>query len=471
MVDSPDHPGGAYVVMAGGTRCLERIEWTRTVTDPTTNKKDVRANSIPVAQFRQFLDSKDQDPYGRGLVDKLIDGDPVLALAMGSLIERVSKANNPHLFVPINSGISDKALSLPRGTPIPYSAANGTIQYEQLTAFSPEVLKLYEIVSDRMNSRSGLEETAQGLESPDSQSGVAKELVVQRSLIALTLVKQGFETGFQRLNRIILEQAQMVFTQPQMLKVVGDDGAYKFQEFTSADLGSTVDVRIKAGTSTMLAPSAKEEITLGRVKAGLVTIQDAQDMLRSGLRSLTGMEDDPTLLRVKRQIEAWKQGPPEGWQGPPPPQMVSGQPMMDNATGQTVQGPPQQVQPLDPANPFTDVLPVDSEQDVAVTRHYYLRRVVSSTAYARKPDPWKQYLLAEYAKAKTEAGIMTVQEQQQSAQSQFQQQLLLKETPNVTGTAKIGAQDVGQFIEADRAAWNQQPGQPNQPQAPEKAAA
>jgi len=454
-----EYPKGCYVVMAGGNLILDRRPWTRTVTDPETKQEEERPNSIWVAQFRQFFRSKDRDPYGDGLVDKLIDGDPLLAVAIGSLIDRVQKANNPHLFVPLGSGISDKMLSLPRGTPLPYNPnSGGKPVYEDLGDFAPEVMELYSLVAERMDQRSMLgSATARGLDDPNAVSGKAKSIALSAAGIQLSRVKRGCDTGWTRLQRIILEAGQMTFTKPAMIRVVGEDGSYKFDQFTSVNLGTTVDVRIKPGTGTMLNPDQKEAVTLGRLDRGLITLEQAQEQLRSHLRSQTGMDDDPALLRVKRQLNTWNDGPPQGWA--PPPQVIGVDP-----TGQP-QLPPQQP---DPANPFAAALPIDQEPDIARIRHYQIRRVMNTVGFAKKPPAWQQYLLQEYDNMRRAAGVMTLQEQAQAQQ----QQAALEAMGKVSATAKVDAGSVGDFITAEKAALAAPSSGPNGPTpAPQPEAA
>lgn len=443
------YPKGCYVVMAGGNLLLDRRPWTRTVYDPETKKEEERPNSIWLAQFRQFFSSRDRNPYGDGLVDKLIDGDPLLAIAIGSLIDRVEKANNPHLFVPLGSGISDKMLSLPRGTPLPYNPnSGGKPVYEDLGDFAPEVMELYSLVGERMDQRALLgPAVARGLDDPTAVSGKAKSIALSAAGIQLSRVKRGFDTGWTRTQRIVLEAGQMTFTKPAMIRVVGEDGSYKFDQFSSVNLGTTVDVRIKPGTGTLLNPDQKEAVTMGRLSAGIITPEEAKDQLRSHLRSQTGLEDDPALLRVKRQLTSWEQGPPEGWQPPPPAQP---QVMGVDPTGQPQIGTPPL--PPDPANPFAQALPIDDEPDLARVRHYQIRRVLNRVVFTKKPPQWQQYLLDEYQHMRQAAGVMTLQEQAQAQQQQAMQQAELNAIGKVSAVGKVDASTVGPFVEAEKAA-------------------
>lgn len=410
-----EYPMAAYVVVAGERFTIHRQEWKEKVR-LAGDKMVERAMDVPVAPFRQFR--KRQDPYGRGLVDKVGDGDPLTAFAIGAIVEYMHRVNNPHLFVPIGSGIQPKSLQLPRGTPIPYNPAGGGLpKQEEIANLPTTFMEFILFIQGRQNSASGLEASAQGTNSPSVQSGKHAQQVIEQALVALSGVKNGMESGYMRLCRVVLQLWRMAATRPQRLKITGENGAYKEREFMASDLGSTTDVKIQAGTSTMLAASAKSAIALEKLQVGAIALEDFQRQEEGNVRALIGAQDNPHKTRIRGQISDWMDGPPEGWQ-PQPPMVdpLTGQPMVDPMTGQPVPPPP------DPQNPFSDVRPVDMEQAVALMRHAELSRAVAGSKFGSKPDPWRQYLLAEYEAMRQAAGITTLAEQQMAMQQQAQAQ-------------------------------------------------
>lgn len=412
----PSYPKGAYVCMAGGKCILERMPW-ETMVQLTKNKsKYPLPKDIPVAQVRQFK-HKD-DGHGRGMVDLIGDGDPIRAFLLGSVLEYLHRVNNPHLFVPVGA-VHENFVGLPRGTPIPYNAsAGGKPEYEQFGSLPSEFMQLYDTIGQLQDSMSGLQEAAQGTSDANSQSGIAKQIVVEQALVALGKPKRALDRAGIRACRIILQLMRDAYTTPQKVRIVGEDGAYKEQEFTASDLGSTLDVRIMPGTSTMLPASAKQDLILRYAtpidpnQPPILTMVEAKKLIRTGVRAVIGMQDSPALQRIKGQIKAFKDGPPEGWQ-PIAPQVdpMTGAPPVDAATGQPL--PP----PVDPSNPFADQRPTDDEPEGSQVRFQELSDLISSGAFRKHGDQWGQFALDEYFRAKTAAGVMTIPEQQ-AAQAQ-----------------------------------------------------
>jgi hypothetical protein len=434
-VGNGNYPLGAYVVMGGGKFILHRQEWKEKVRAKNGKLVD-RAAIIPVSQFRQFRDVKSKDPYGRGLVDLLTSGDPLRSFAIGAVIEYLHRINNPHLFVPVGSGIQAKSLNLPRGTPIPYNAAGGGLpKQEEIPPLPSAFMDFYNQIGTEMDSRSGLEQAAQGVASPSVNSGTHAQQIVEQALVALSGMKQDMESGYMRLCRVILQLIRMGYTKPQRLKITGDDGSFKEREWTGTDLGNTTDIKIQVGSSTMLTPSAKSSIALQKYQLQAISLEDYQRSEEGNTRTLIGLQDNPAKNRIRGQNADWCDGPPENWQPPMAPvDPMTGQPPIDPATGQPAPT------PVDPANPYADRRAVDQQQDIALLRFSEMARVQSGTKYATKAPEWRAYFDAEFEATRQAAGKITLVEQQQAMQQQQQQQ--------VDGQQQIEAQKQQQ-VQAD----------------------
>ena len=148
------------------------------------------------------------------------------------------------------------------------------------------------------------------------------------------------------------------YTEPQKIKWLGDDSAYRITEWKNSDLRSTKDVQIRRGSFTQLAPSAKAAITreYADLLAGYVQPQEMQRILSDGLGSTIGLQEDPHRMRVRRQVSAWQRGPTE-----------------------------------EPVDPFTP-LQVDVIPEVALVRLYELGRAMASTRFAKQTPEWQQFL-------------------------------------------------------------------------------
>ena len=230
-------------------------------------------------------------------------------------------------------------------------------------------------------------------------------------------------------GQIITQEMKAEYTVPQMLRYLSDDGSFKYEEWTGADLGSTRDVRVRRGTFTMMSPSAKAAYIDQLAQAQMLPLEKANRLKRGAVDALIGSQDDPHYLRIKRQLRAWKDGPSEEVKAqsqqfaqqlqmmpPPPPQM--------GPDGQPVQAPPPPDPMFQAAMAIFNPLPVDAEPEAARTRWLELSDTMAGTSFATYPEPWRQAYLQVYDMARQAAGVTTLAEQQQmqAQQQQAQQQ-------------------------------------------------
>lgn len=426
-LDCPEYPRGADVIVGGDKYLLDRRPHMRET--ERDGKLTLDRHDLRLVQVRQFLDTRDRDPYGRGLVDKVGDGDPLMAIALGYLIEYVYRANNPHIFVPMMSGIDDKSLTLPRSTPIPYNPANGGKPvFEEIPPFAQATMELYHLISSEMNDRSGLHDVAQGESNPEVQSGRHARIIVEQALVALSGAQSAMRDAFVRGCRIQTQLMRSDYTTPQKIRIVGEDGAYKVKDWTGADLGSTTDVKVQAGTGTMLSPSAKAAVASEQLEIA-VKRQDARGIdryyraLSGNTHPLLGLEDDPAAMEVKRSIAKWEEGAPAGFD------VVFGQYQLQSQQRQMqVQQYQQAMQPVPPELmqpipvPMTPFVPRPNHEDpfVAKVRYDELNRAMSGTKYAKQPPQWRALFDMEYQRMRHAAGVATVREQQAAAAQQQQ---------------------------------------------------
>jgi hypothetical protein len=438
-----DYPKGAYIVAAGEDLVLHKQTWCGMV-ETGPGEVTEECLELPLAQFRQLNDEVDDDHMGKGIAAKLGPPDEVRGNIVLGWEEYLDQFLHRNTFLPLGSIIQPGVLNVRDGTPILFNPG-GKPEQETLEQFPPDAKEFYDRVGTAQEQSIGLGETAQGLESPDAQSGVAKQIVVQEAHVNFGHLRQNAGDGQERLWRIVGQHYRVFYTIPQKLKYQGDDGAYKEREWSRIDLGSTRDIRIARGSFTQQSPEAKQAKLDARYAAKLIDPEEYDRLTAVNIQATIGYQDNPHLTR-------WKEGPPDNWQPPQAPVMpdpASAQPVpaVDPNTGQPVPPLP------DPANPFADVRAVDAEQDVARIRWLALRRELSSTAYTKQPAPWAKYLVDAYNVARQAAGIVTVAEQQQAAQQQ-QAAAANQAAQQRTQEATTKAQELGAKAhesEADRA--------------------
>jgi hypothetical protein len=461
MSQSSTYPEGAYVLSVGKKRVLHRDAWVADVTDQqgATRKE---ALPIPFAQVRNLDDHQSGDPYGTTVTRKLGQMDEMRALQIGAWLEFLDRFNHPREYLPLGSIIQPDDLNDRDGGPILYNP-QGKPEFEQIPPFPPEAVNMLQFVSAEMDAESSLT-GAQGNTSPNITSGYQQRQVIEQALVGLSGIKRNADRAFERGCRITLALMRGFFTVPQRLGYVSESGRYKEDEWSASDLGSTKDVKLRRGTSTMMAPSAKQALARDELEVGLkaqdpMAYQTYRRALASNTDAMIGALDDPIRLRVRSQIHEWEQGPEESVKAapmpepPPPPMDEMGQPLVDPNTGQPMPAmDPATGQPLPPpVHPMTEAarklfaaLPIDAEPLNARVRHEELTAAMAGARFQKHPPEWQAGLIEAYEAARQAAGVQTLAEQAQAARRQQEAEAeaeAAKEQQKVQGKMQAKAQE------------------------------
>lgn len=403
-VKGGDEPAGAYVLVLGNSWATGE-PWEAEI-----NGK-VEALLIPLTQYR-CLDEGRVDPYGVALMSLLGPGNEARSAQFGAYLEHLDRFGNRKTFLPINSIIRPEQLNQPMATPLPMNPG-GEPKYEDIPDFPNDGKEMIAMTSSEMEEAAGLPPVAQGVSDPDVGSGKQASIMISQVHAGLSEWKQNIIDGYLRGCRIQLQQVRAKFTTPQLVGYTGDDGAYRSRAFVGTDLGDTRDVRLSIGSMTMLTSSQKAEQAVHYAQLQLpgVSGDSFREIIANNLGVTLGLEDQPERLRIKRQISAWKAGPPPGWQPPPPP--LPPPPVGANAEGAVVASPV--APPPPPPDPILAAIfaemPGDTIPAIALIRLFELQKLVSSVAYERKPLEWRNAIAQEFERMRLAAGSYTLQEQ------------------------------------------------------------
>lgn len=403
-VTCTDFQNGAKIITAGPEYVLSREPW---VAEQSGKRLTL---DLPVDQTKGFDEGVD-DQYGLGTMDFLGPGDELLANVDSAWITHFQRFSNRKVFVPITSALQNKVMQSGMGTYVPINPG-GEPKAEPIPDFPQDTLALRQKIVENMDDESGLQLTAQGVDSPNVQSGFHAVQVIEQVLAGLSEPRQNCADAIERGYRLQLQLIRAFYTVPQQTKFLGTDQDYKYDYWLASDLGSTTDVRILRGTFTMMSPAMKSSIAVSMQQAGVITPYELRRETIGGTGGLIGIEDDPQFMRTQRQIAAWRKGPPAGWMPPPPPMLppgaaaplgppasasVAGQPPAAAPAPQAVD--PMTGQPLPPPwTPF-EILPIDSDPGIATMRVQELGRAMAGTDYAKAAPEWRQMLDAAYAQA------------------------------------------------------------------------
>lgn len=412
----PAYPEGLYLCAAGEHTLLHRGPWKATMSDGTEQVLD-----IPLAEHRKTRRGR-RHPVP--LCETLGGMNEQRQIILGHWLQFLDDFANRAVFVSQYGTIKPEDLEYRNSKYIPYLPGHEPVS-ERIPEFPPTTLNLLEFTDTSMNTTSGLAQGAQGVEDASVTSGAHAREIRSAALVMLSGDQQSAATAYVRGCRIQLQLIRGHFTIPQQVGWTGEDGQYRQRYWSATDLSGTRDVRLKRGTLTLLSASAKAQEAVyyatvgGNPKQGvpgILSSEELREIIGDRLGADLGIRDNPHRMRVRRQISAFLDGPPEGWQPQPvpPPQMVVG-PMGA-----------QMVQPPPPPDPVLSVIfapePVDIVPDVAALRYFELSRCMATMKYQAKRPEWKQAFIAEWDRMRRAAGVYTLEEQQQMQAQQMMQQ-------------------------------------------------
>lgn len=439
-VSTPDYPEGMamYVNGAQGGFVLERDTLSAEIETPSRDQQDKMVREthlmeIPVTPIRLLQDPEERDPTGKAFMARIGSASEAQATLATSFLEAMDKTLHPARFATATSPIEAWQVEESRGTGdfVPVLSAQDFPHYEEPPPIPGSFFQMMEWQTEQLNSIASLPKPLQGADGQQEVSGVARRIAVGQANISLSRMQASWTSARKRYWRIKLQQAMKYFKAPQLLKFVGEDGAYKQEWFTGVDFSHVNSVEMQAGTGTMMPPQEKVQYVSQMVQMQFMSPEEASDAARPTFSMTLGVPPDPAQQRIERQVSSWLEGPPEGW-------MEQAQAYDAELKQLQAQQPqPQEGQPAPPAPqpqspaPWTPFKPLgpDDEPHCATIRMRRLRRLINTVRFGAQPERWQKTALDEYtrmrkavadsagsaAKAEQEAALKLEQTKAQTA--------------------------------------------------------
>lgn len=312
---SSEYPDGLKLDITGANGGLRLGQKTMeyTVTLPTAGKA-VRCRDIPFVQVTPQQDVEGLDPMGWPFEARFDGSAQADATLIGHYLDALERMANPHVFIRSMTAV-DEDEWFDRSKPIVIGPSDQMPFYEQFSPLPP-VVQFSEYLQQRQDTSSGLTATAQGLESPNSESGIAKRLTVRQAQISLAGIQQQLHGAFTRGWRIQCQIAQAEFTTPQLIQFSGEDASNEEQWWTGEDFAGIDDrIGIEPGTGTFMTAEDKANYIAFMQGQGWLDAEKAGDIGVTGIARDLGLPTDVTVAAIERAIATWLKGPPEGWEG------------------------------------------------------------------------------------------------------------------------------------------------------------
>ena len=446
---SGQYEEGAYLVMGGDDIMLQRATWYDDFNDEPLD--------IPLTQIKQYDD--EDNPYGKGNMEYMGPANEIRASVLGTFLEWLDKFRTRKTFVPITSNLQAKQLQSPTKTVVPISPG-GQPFYEDIPELPPIVKEMFAFTTADLDDESGLQQTGQAMGPKSVTSDRQLQSILGQVRVGLSQLKLNAEEGILRGWKIMLQLARAFYEDQQMLRWMGEDGAYKEKSWNGSDLSDSTDVTMAQGSFTLLGPETKMQLVTELMAANLIDQQTAIRSVMGNVSPFVSLGEDRHRQRVLRQITSWRDGPQAGWEEARSKVLTDHQAEieqeLEEATSQLDEeqmADPQvleQLQEIQQRPPPPDGvlatifvnLPTDEEPQVAATRAYELGLAVASASYARFGTEWQSGLINEYLTMRQAAGIQTIAEGQaaQEAEVENASSLAAKEQENELQMTQIRAQ-------------------------------
>lgn len=373
-----DYPEGAYVVAVGNKVLIHRGPWKTELEDGT-----VEVCEIPLTQYAQWGEGRD-DPYHVGTSELIGRGEEFRVAQIAAILDHLDRLNNRKIFLDVHTIMNESDLMRKDKKIV---RTNGDApQYEDVPTVPAAVTEWTDRFDVVMDQAIGIGETTSGLESPSVKSGRHALAIVQQAQAALSEPRQNIIQAYERSGRIKLQLIRKYFKNPREAGWTTEDDEFRLDSWSRIDLGHARDVKVRAGSMTMLTPVAKAQLAEHYYAMGMIDQFTMYDIFSNSLGGTLGIEDEPTRLRIRRQISEWKSGPPEGWT---PPQPVM---QMNPETGME--------EPMTPPDPILERIwtptPADFMPHIAEIRLNEMIKMMSSKTYLQKPAAWRSRVELEF---------------------------------------------------------------------------
>lgn len=430
-VPTPDYPEGMmlYVNGADGGTILERDTLSAEVEVPSQGRQDAtvtetRLLEIPISAIRLIQDPDERDPMGKAFMGRIGSASEAQATLATAYLEAIDKILHPARFSTATSPVEAWQVEESRssGDFVPVLSKDDFPFYEPSPPVPNSFFQMMEWQTEQLNSIASLPKPLQGADGQQEVSGVARRIAVGQAQISLSRMQQAWVSARKRYWRLKLQLATKYFKVPQLLKFVGEDGAYKQEWFTGVDFSQVTSVEMQAGTGTMMPPQEKVTYLSQMAQMQFLSPEEAGEAARPTFSQTLGIPADPQQQRIERQVSSFLEGPPDGW-------MEQAQAFDEAQQAAQAQQPPAQPgqPPAPPAPPsvpapWTPFVPLapDDEPHVAKIRQARLRRLLGTVRFTAQPDRWQKVALDEYSrmrKAVADAAGAAAKAEQESAKA------------------------------------------------------
>lgn len=141
--------------------------------------------------------------------------------------------------------------------------------------------ELSQILSD-IEDISGQHQVSKGSAPPGVTAATAISFLQEKDDAYRVPAYQSTEYGFEKLGRQLLSLAVQFWDTPRLVKVVGNDSAFDVQLLSGADLSTSTDLRIEAGSALPKSRAARTATIMDLMNMGHIPPEEGLKMMEIG---------------------------------------------------------------------------------------------------------------------------------------------------------------------------------------------
>lgn len=428
----PDHKHGAEVYVSGADtgRILHKDVLAALIPAKGKDGKqgegsEVRCMDLTLVQLTPRQDPDERDPTGRCYMELFCGAVEFNATLATGFLQALNQWLNPDSYIVSTSSVQGDQVEESRisGDAIPILRDTDKPTYGNMPPIPPHYFEAWDRNDEAIRSISSLNKPVTGQDTSKEVSGKARQIAVSQGMVGLSRMQHPTNSAFERFARVKLQLMMRDYKAEQLIRYVGEDGAWQEDGFMGTDFALVGSVGIKAGTGTMMPPDSKVQYLGNLVSGQLLSIDEAKEAARQSFAERLGIADNPHEQYIERCVTAWLKGPPPSQPGQPTWAQVwtqyTQQKQAVDQQNQAVQAhaqsaaqvaqasgmappPAPQLTPEPPApwHPFQP-RPNDSEPPIAQLWQYRLSRVMSSVKFNSFGPEWAAPLTMRYQAAVT----------------------------------------------------------------------
>ncbi|MDE2098591.1 MAG: hypothetical protein KGL39_15155 [Patescibacteria group bacterium] len=183
-------------------------------------------------------------------------------------------------------------------------------QWREMPNLPPYVFTFLDNIQQRMDRLFNLQMVNQGTPPPNVEAGVAIDLLQEAATDQVAPTIQQIEDSLARAGNLMAKLAKRFYTEPRLLKVIGNGGVSKARQFQNADIDGGFSFHAEAGSGLPRTRAGRQARIQSLAQMGLIQPQQMWKYLDVG--DLKGLAQQLATdeEQAEREHEYLKEGRP-----------------------------------------------------------------------------------------------------------------------------------------------------------------